>query len=54
MHTLIAQMGAGTKKMLPEIDGRMDRNTHMKKVVGEGMCVYVCWEGRVHVCEICM
>lgn len=41
MHTLIAQIGAGTKKILPEIDGRMDRNTHMKEVV------------RVRVCE-CM
>lgn len=46
MHTLIAQIGAATK-MLPEIDGRMDRNTHMGKVV------HVCMlGGRVHVCEI--
>lgn len=42
MHTLVAQIGAETKKMFPEIDGRMDRNTHMGKVVGEGMCMYVC------------
>lgn len=55
MHTLIAQIGARTKKMLPEIDGRMDRNTHMGKVVGvgKGMCMYVCWGGRVHVRYVC-
>lgn len=35
--------------MLPEIDGRMDRNTHMGKVVGEGMCMYVCW-GAGYMC----